>query len=175
MLQTTLPMIALSNEELQVLEPCSSTCDLYARLLATSERRGDCYHDLNQPRSKRPRIRCCGRKVGVRVYVVVFEHVYGSVPLGKGILHSCDDGRCWRPEHLRAGTSSENMEDRIERDPDSWAHGETHCRSSLSEAQVEEIRNRFDSGENRRRIARSIGVNRGTIYRIASYESRRRP
>ncbi len=39
----------------------------------------------------------------------------GPIPDGLHILHSCDNKICVNPEHLRAGTRSENIKEAVER------------------------------------------------------------
>lgn len=42
---------------------------------------------------------------------VSYEIHKGPIPEGNVIMHTCDNPRCVRPEHLKAGTQSENMKD----------------------------------------------------------------
>jgi len=37
----------------------------------------------------------------------------GEIPIGLNIMHSCDNPRCCRPEHLSAGTQKQNIYDAI--------------------------------------------------------------
>ena len=41
--------------------------------------------------------------------VIVFIVVHGSVPEGQFVLHKCNNKLCCNPEHLVAGTNSENQ------------------------------------------------------------------
>lgn len=36
---------------------------------------------------------------------------YGRVPAGLRVLHTCDEPRCCRPDHLWLGTQADNMRD----------------------------------------------------------------
>lgn len=47
-----------------------------------------------------------------RVSYIEFK---GPIPEGLHILHSCDNPRCINPDHLRAGTNTENVQDRVNR------------------------------------------------------------
>lgn len=37
---------------------------------------------------------------------------FGDIPQGMCILHKCDNPKCCNPEHLMAGTQTENIKDR---------------------------------------------------------------
>lgn len=43
----------------------------------------------------------------------VYEEMFGEIPDGMVILHSCDNSLCINPEHLSAGTQKENVHDMI--------------------------------------------------------------
>lgn len=45
------------------------------------------------------------------VHRVSHEVFNGEVPKGKLVLHSCNNRRCCNPEHLRVGTTEENIQD----------------------------------------------------------------
>lgn len=49
----------------------------------------------------------------VGAYRVSYELHKGVIPRGNVILHSCDNRTCVRPEHLSAGTQSQNMRDMV--------------------------------------------------------------
>jgi hypothetical protein len=44
-----------------------------------------------------------------------YREFKGPIPDGLHILHSCDNPRCINPDHLRAGTNAENVQDRVKR------------------------------------------------------------
>jgi hypothetical protein len=43
----------------------------------------------------------------------IYAQVCGPIPEGQVIMHLCDNPRCIRPTHLRAGTQSENSLDMV--------------------------------------------------------------
>src|SRR5438552_6199142 len=63
---------------------------------------------------------------------VVWMEMYGPIPKGKEVCHTCDDGRCCESSHFFLGTHDENMKDagRKGRMP----RGSKHWRSKLTEA-----------------------------------------
>lgn len=54
------------------------------------------------------------------------------------VLHSCDNPQCVNPDHLFIGSQLDNVADRDKKNR--VAHGETHYRSRLVEADIVDIR-----------------------------------
>ena len=155
---------------------------------------------------------------------VSFELAKGPIPDGLSVLHSCDNGLCVNPAHLRAGTEADNAADRLARNRQPHAIteeqvaqmrtryasditatvgqlakqygvytttasriiqglarrsspgpitplrpadvGSRHRLAKLTEAQVVEIRHRYDAGATLRTLAEEFGVNRSGIGKI---------
>lgn len=51
----------------------------------------------------------------VLTHRISYREFKGPIPDGLHILHSCDNPRCLNPDHLRAGTNEENVQDRVNR------------------------------------------------------------
>ena len=71
--------------------------------------RGECWETALSPNKTYPQLKIAGAQAAV--HRVVFEHVHGPIPQGMYVLHTCDNPRCHRPDHLYAGTLSQNMSD----------------------------------------------------------------
>lgn len=164
-------MLELTAEERSKLKPRFRGCTLYERLVKISERRGDCYHSTNAPNTDRPHIACCG--LSRRIYVQVWIHQNGPVPEGKWILHTCDDERCWRPEHTYAGTHEQNQQDRARRNKSSWLHGSSHPNTRYSDELIAEAKRRAAGGESVNSIARELGLTRPYLVNVLSGRERR--
>lgn len=64
-----------------------------------------------------------------KAHRIAYTLAFGEIPAGAHILHSCDNPPCVNPGHLRPGTHTENMQDKV-------MHGrhfqsnQTHCKRS---------------------------------------------
>ena len=87
------------------------------------------------------------------------------------VCHRCDNPPCVNPSHLFLGDKSANAIDMVMKgrhDTKSRIRGEEHARARLTDAVVADIRARHASDESVASIARSLGVNWGTVkYAVA--------
>lgn len=98
-----------------------------------------------------------------RSHRVAFELANGQ-PAKNLVLHSCDNRLCCNPNHLRNGTSADNVRDAITRHR--FALGERHPNAKLTAQQITEIRDLFTQGLSNLEIARMYGLARVTINLI---------
>lgn len=94
---------------------------------------------------------------------VSFRLFKGPIPKDKHVLHvrSCSVKACVRPDHLYAGTRSENIQDALAVGAMNPPVGMRSGRRVLTEEQVLAIRKdpRFP-----REIAKELGVGKNTVY-----------
>lgn len=98
---------------------------------------------------------------------VGWELVYGPIPDGLCVLHSCDNPPCCNPEHLFLGTQLDNMKDMTRKGRRlgiRTTYGSKHPCSKLSETDVLEICNLYVSGKYlQKELAHKFGVSRPHI------------
>ena len=103
----------------------------------------------------------------VRTHRFSFEIHHGR-PIAEGmfLLHSCDNPKCVTPAHLREGTAQENMNDKVSKNRQ--AKGESHGRAKLTETQVAEIREKYETIEKctQKALATEYVVSQRAIFRI---------
>jgi len=95
-----------------------------------------------------------GKEYGHRF---VYELFNGPIPDGLWCLHKCDNPLCVNPEHLYAGTASDNARDRVER-------GRHH--GPLPDADVIELRRLFGEGESIPSLSKRFDRSIPSIYDI---------
>lgn len=101
------------------------------------------------------------------------EH-YGYDPVGLVVCHKCDNPICCNPNHLFAATQAENLKDCRDKGRAVYRRGERHTRptAKLTPEIVADAKDRyFNKGESQSSIARSLGVNSGTISRAVRSET----
>lgn len=103
------------------------------------------------------------------VHRLAFEEHNGRKPVGL-VRHTCDNPKCYNPNHLIDGTHKQNSEDMVARGRST--RGERHRNVILGESDVREIRELYrGSGMMVKDIATLYGVKRQTITSIGKGKS----
>lgn len=102
---------------------------------------------------------------------IAYIITYGDIPDGMWVLHKCNNRACCNPNHLYAGTRSDNTKDSFNDGTLSLinakkAHGEAHGQSKLKLQQVNEIRELIKSGRTIRSVANQYGISHSQVFRI---------
>lgn len=143
--------------------PNSLYCSLKCRMIALTDRSGDCWiwNGYRRPggygevyievKGKRT------RPLAHRAMYQVFRGDIGDTPL----CHRCDNPSCVNPDHLFLGTRADNNADRNAKGRQ--AKGEAHGFAKLTAADVRSIRR---DKRHRNQIAKSYGVASNTIQAV---------
>jgi len=102
----------------------------------------------------------------VRAHRVAYEMQHGQIEAGKYVLHSCDNPPCCNPKHLRDGTNSDNVADKVARGRQ--AKGEGIGRNLLSADEVRRIRSLYGTGPTQQQLAEMFNVSVSTIQAVTS-------
>lgn len=99
---------------------------------------GECVESsYSTDRNGYPQKYCSTRKGPTRLTRWIWERYYDvSLTSKQHLLHSCDNVKCIKLDHLRIGTHKDNMQDRVERNP---RHGERNPGAKLTDTQAKEI------------------------------------
>lgn len=117
----------------------------------------------------------------VRAHRIAYLWAHGTIPDGLEICHHCDVRNCVRPDHLFAGTRSDNMWDMsnkgrnaMQRHPERSALrrgyrqvcGSEQGSAKLTEADAAEMRERAARGESAASLGRAFNVHASTAWRV---------
>jgi hypothetical protein len=95
--------------------------------------------------------------------------IWGPLPKGMLVRHTCDNPLCVKPDHLVAGTHQQNMDDRSERGR--HAHGARQGLAKLTDAIVAEARQLYATGKHRQKdLSVKYGVSQTTIGKALTGE-----
>lgn len=114
---------------------------------------------------------------GRRAYAhrLAFELSGGRLARGVHVCHRCDNPACINPDHLYAGTRSDNMKDMVAKGrhggPPPIRRGSANPSSKLNGRAVGDIRSAIDAGETYMSVAKKHGVSPSTIGKIKRGES----
>lgn len=95
-----------------------------------------------------------------------YQSIYGEIPKGMCICHSCDNPSCVNPLHLWVGTRSDNNTDRANKGRSACGEGEYNNLSKLKNSQVIRIRELLKEGWTQCKIAEIFGVSQSQISHI---------
>lgn len=99
------------------------------------------------------RIEVNGKKVAV--HRLVWELLYGDIPLGKVVAHTCDVRSCCNPDHLFLASQSENMIDAVKKN-----------RAPRQKLTVDEVKQIKLSLKPAKEVAENFGVSARQVRRI---------
>lgn len=97
---------------------------------------------------------------------IAYASTFGAIPPGLCVLHRCDNPPCCNPDHLWLGTHKDNSVDMVRKGRSHRARNERSGMVKLSNAQVDEIRQRWRRGEALKAMAPDYGVHPSHLSRV---------
>lgn len=98
----------------------------------------------------------------MRAHRAAWFYAYGADPVGRFVLHRCDNPRCCNPAHLFLGSAADNHADAMSKGRHS--HGERHGRSKLTADVVRALRDAHAHDVTIRDLAIRHGVSEHAVW-----------
>lgn len=95
---------------------------------------------------------------------------HGTWPIS--VCHKCDTPACVRADHLFAGNAKMNADDMVEKGRFQASRRLKNGGGKLSDEQVAQIRELYESGENKVQLGRRFNCSRSTIYYVLGLRPR---
>ena len=131
--------------------------DPISRILSRIDYHEDCWIYTGSKSGDGYGVITIGRK-NFRVHRIMFEEYVRALVDKEIVCHTCDTPLCCNPDHLFAGSHSDNAVDRENKGRANRPFGEKHGNSKISNAQRIEIIARRKRGETLKSIANDYGI-----------------
>ena len=97
-----------------------------------------------------------------KAHRTMYKEIYGNIPFGMFVCHTCDNPKCINPDHLWLGTPKENAHDRDKKGRHHKFVGEEHPQAKLNWELVKMIRQNPHK-YTQKKLADICGVSLSTI------------
>lgn len=104
-----------------------------------------------------------GKKQKKPVHQIAYLLWKGEIPEKMFVCHTCDNRKCFNPEHLWIGTCKDNLQDMKNKGRCVNHKGENHPRAKLTEIDVLDIRSLYQEGICMADISRKYKVTSSAI------------
>ncbi len=113
------------------------------------------------------RLRLSNQRRTAYAHRTAWELLRGPIPEGLHVLHKCDNPPCCNPSHLKLGTNTDNIADKVARGRTHRLRGELCGAAKLSARDVAAMRSAAPL-MSRQELAVAFGVSRVHVGRILS-------
>jgi DNA invertase Pin-like site-specific DNA recombinase len=93
-------------------------------------------------------------------------HLGHNIPENLHVLHTCDVPACCNPHHLKLGTNTDNVNDRVQRKRSHRPIGELSGMSKMTGAHIRALLEKRMSGTSIRALAKEYNLDRSTVSAI---------
>ena len=128
---------------------------------------GDCLVFTGSGRGKggygRINYRDGGKIKSISAHRLSYLILYGEIPTGAVIRHTCHRPSCVNPAHLVAGTPAQNSQDMVDAGRSLRRFGEANPNSKLTDQERNQIKKQRSEGRTLKQIASEFGVHFSTI------------
>lgn len=114
-----------------------------------------------------------GIKTEISTHRRSYELFKGKIPEGMQICHTCDNPSCCNPEHLWAGTPSENTQDMLKKNRGRHrllnSNKRANSAGKITEDQVREIRELYRNGSLQKELQEKFKLSQSQVSGIVTY------
>jgi len=107
-----------------------------------------------------------GKKQKKPVHQTAYRLWKGTISKGLCVCHTCDNRKCFNPDHLWLGTQKDNLQDMSLKGRGVDHKGENHPRAKLKEKDVLIIRKMYSEGKKVNEISKLFSHQYNTIWYI---------
>ena len=107
-----------------------------------------------------------GKKAKRPVHQTAYRLWKGEISKGLHVCHTCDNPKCFNPDHLWLGTAKDNLQDMIAKGRSTIRKGQDGGKSKLKNEDVLEIRKMYSEGVSMASMGRKYNVTTACIDSI---------
>jgi|SRR6185503_9585571 len=145
--------------------PCKTKEEYYEHvkkeLLTKRNVVGECWEFTGQIDNKgygRRTFTIEGKKSKRPVHQIAYRLWKGDIIKDFYVCHTCDNRKCFNPDHLWVGTTKENLQDMRVKGRSNERKGENHPKAKLTKNDVLDIRKDYENGISMASMARKYSV-----------------
>lgn len=112
-----------------------------------------------------------GKKQKKPVHQIAYILWKGEIPKNLFVCHSCDNRKCFNPDHLWVGTQKENLQDMTSKGRGVDHKGENHPKTKFKKKDILEIRKMYSEGKKVSEISKLYNQEYNTVWCIVKHKN----